>query len=732
MKGKLIFVSNRLPVTAEKKKGKISFKQSVGGLATGLSSFHQSGESLWIGWGGEARESFSTDEYERIKTVLSQNYKSYPVSLTRNDIKQFYHGFCNKTIWPLFHYFPNHTVYDPVLWEAYRRVNIKYCEAVVENADSDDTIWVHDYQLLLLPKLTREKLPKAKIGFFLHIPFPSFEIFRLLPWRKEILEGLLGADLVGFHTYDYVRHFLSSVRRLLGYEHTLGQVQTLRSLVKTDVFPMGIDYEKYANAYREPKVEREIERVRKKLGGHKVIISIDRLDYTKGILQRLEAFDHFLRTNPDCQGNVTLVLVAVPSRTGVETYMRLKKELDEQVGKLNGKYGNIGWMPVWYLYRSLPFHTLSALYHLADVALVTPLRDGMNLIAKEYIAAKGNKGGVLILSGMAGAVHELSESLVVNPHNTEQVSYALKQALMMPPEEQVGANKKMQDRIRRYDINRWAEDFIGRLEAAHEGQNKLYVRKLTSASKKKIVYDYCHSSRRLFLLDYDGTLTQFVENPDKAKPDIKLLSLLNRLVENVRNEIVIISGRDRESLSRWFKSMSVSLVAEHGVWIKERGKEWIPIRHLRDDWKDSIRPVFEVFMDRTPGSFIEEKDYSLVWHYRMADPDLASVRVVELRETLLNLTENLNVGILDGSKVIEVKTAGINKGTAVLHWLSKRECDFILAVGDDVTDENTFEVLPPEAYSVKVGLEMTKARYSVLDVQSVLALIDELSRAKEA
>jgi trehalose 6-phosphate synthase/phosphatase len=333
---------------------------------------------------------------------------------------------------------------------------------------------------------------------------------------------------------------------------------------------------------------------------------------------------------------------------------------------------------------------------------------------------------------MAGAVHELSEALVVNPHNTEQVSFALKQALMMPPEEQKGANRKMQDRIRRYDINRWAEDFLERLEAAHEAQDKLYARKLTSASRKKIVYDYCYSSRRLFLLDYDGTLTRFVEKPEKAKPDPKLLSLLNRLAEIDRNEIVIISGRDRESLSRWFESMPVSLVAEHGVWIKERGEKWMPIRHLRDDWKESIRSLFEVFMDRTPGSFIEEKNYSLVWHYRTADPDLASVRVVELRETLLNLTENLNVGILEGSKVIEVKTAGINKGTAGLHWLSKAGWDFILAVGDDVTDENTFEVLPPEAYSVKVGLEMTKARYSVLDVQSVLTLLDELAGVKEA
>ncbi len=727
MEGKLHFVSNRLPVTLEKKMGNIKYKQSMGGLATGLGSFYQSYDSLWTGWCGIPQENISHDERKDIKTTLMNEYKCYPVFLTRSDVKMFYHGFCNKTIWPLFHYFPNYTVYEKDLWESYKRVNRKFCDAVLQKAEPEGTIWVHDYQLLLLPGLLREKLPKAKIGFFLHIPFPSFEIFRLLPWRREILEGLLGADLVGFHTYDYVRHFLSSVRRLLGFEHTLGQITTENRVIRAEVFPMGIDFEKYRNAYNDEKVQKEIKRIQKKLGGRRAILSVDRLDYSKGILQRLKAFDHFLRTNPGYQDKVTLILVAVPSRTGVDTYMQLKREIDEHIGRINGKYGNIGWMPVWYLYRSLPFHTLTALYNLADVALVTPLRDGMNLIAKEYIASRGNKGGSLILSGMAGAVHELSEAVIVNPHNMEQVSSALKETLEMPVQEQIKINTEMQARLMRYNVVRWAHDFIESLDSVHEYQEQLYERKMTLTIKNKLIEDYNKASRRLLFLDYDGTLVPFSGKPEKAKPDEEIMSLLGNIVNEDKNEVVIVSGRDKETLMNWFGHMSVGLVSEHGIWIKDKNSDWSEIEPLREEWKEAIRPVFEIYMDRTPGSLIEEKNYSIVWHYRMADPDLAAVRVNEMREVLLNLTENLNLGIIEGNKVIEVKTAGINKGSAALHWLLKANWDFILAIGDDVTDEDAFDVLPPDAYSIKVGLGMTKARFNVLDVKIARTLLNDIA-----
>ena len=710
---KFVFVSNRLPVTVEKKGKRLTFKQSVGGLATGLMSFYQSYESIWIGWDGMAVESLRPDEQEELRKTLHDEYRSHAVPLTRNDIKLYYHGFSNKTIWPLFHYFPTYTIYDRHLWEAYQRVNDKFCDEVVKVAEKDDVIWIHDYQLMLLPQLVRERLPGIQIGFFLHIPFPSFEVFRLLPWRRDVLSGLLGADLIGFHTFDYVRHFLSSVRRLLGFEIILGGIQSETRYVKADVFPMGIDYKKYAQAYMQPKVKKEIIRIRNRIGDRKLILSVDRLDYSKGILERLDAFDQFLKYHPQYQNRVTLVLVAVPSRTSVEAYMQLKRELDEKVGRLNGQYGSIDWVPVWYLYRSLPFHTLAALYNVADVGLVTPLRDGMNLIAKEFIASRGDRGGVLVLSGMAGAVHELSEALIVNPHNREQVAESLKEALEMDREEQQRANGLMQERIKRYNVERWAQDFIEVLSTVREQQKKLAVRMLSSAVKRKMMSDYCSSARRLLLLDYDGTLTPFFPQPGKARPDEELLGLLGRLGEDSKNELVISSGREPDVVKTWFENVPAGLVAEHGAWLKEKGSQWYETEPPKGEWQETIKPVLQLFTDRTPGSLLEEKSHSLVWHYRTADPDLASLRVVELREALLNL--------------IEVKSAGVDKGSAALRWYSRDRWDFILAVGDDDTDEPLFEVLPPNAYSIRVGMGVSKARYNVPKVQSVLDLLGELA-----
>jgi len=727
---KVIFVSNRLPVTIEKKKGGFNFRQSVGGLATGLVSFYKSYNSMWVGWSGVTRDAIGPDERANVEATLKKEYRNYPVFLTKTDIKLFYYGFCNKTIWPLFHYFPNYTVYDAKYWDAYKKVNEVFLNAIEEHAGPEDTIWVHDYHLMLLPGLLREKFPSSKIGFFLHIPFPSFEIFRLLPWRKEIAEGLLGADLIGFHTYDYARHFLSSVRRILGHEHTFGQILTSNRAIKVDAFPMGIDYERYSQASETKEVEREIEKIRKKVGDNRIILSVDRLDYTKGIIQRLEAFDHFLHTYPKYREKVTLILVAVPSRTGVETYMLLKKELDELIGKINGEHGTIGWVPVWYLYKFLPFHILTALYYMADVALVTPIRDEMNLIAKEYIAAKNNKEGVLILSGMAGAVHELGESIIVNPNNKEQVASAMDEALRMPVEEQVERNTPMHKRIERYNVITWAHDFFDKLQAIHEYQKQLNERRLTATVKKKIIEDFKRAKTRIIFLDYDGTLTPYSARPEKARPEEELLSILKSLSKDPKNEVAIISERDKKTLEEWFGGLKLNLLAEHGMWIKEKKGDWTSVEVLTGEWKEELRPIIENYMDRTPGSFIEEKEYSLAWHYRKADPDLAYVRVNELKETLLHLTENLNLGIVEGKKVIEIKNAEINKGRAVQNWLQNTKWDFVLAIGDDVTDEDLFAVLSDPAYTLKVGLGLTQAKYNIRAVKEVRELLHEFIRSK--
>jgi trehalose 6-phosphate synthase/phosphatase len=727
MKKRIVIVSNRLPVTIEKKKGDFKYKQSVGGLATGLGSFYRSYHSIWAGWCGLTGESVNEEEKSAIQDVLVNRYNCVSLFLTKTEVKMFYHGFCNKTIWPLFHYFTNYTSFDKSLWESYRKVNEKFYRAVKDIVLDDDIIWIQDYQLMLLPQLLRAKFPRISIGFFLHIPFPSFEIFRLLPWRTEILEGLMGADVVGFHTYDYVRHFLSSVRRLLGYEHTMGQIYTSDHIVRADAFPMGIDFQRYASAPENVKVKKEIKKIRDQVGKSKVILSVDRLDYTKGIIERLMAYERFLSDNPDYEGKVTLILVVVPSRTGVETYMRIKEELDKLIGRINGEHGRIGWVPVLYLYKSLPFHVLTALYCTADVALITPLRDGMNLIAKEYVAAKTSCTGVLVLSGMAGAAQELGEALIVNPNNLEQVVGALKTALEMPEEEQIERINIMQKRIESYNIRRWAGDFIERLSSVHDSQEMFYERMLTPALKEKLLKDYGEAENRLILMAYDGTLKHFSDRPGRAKPDREISDLLKRLVEDPCNETVITSGRKKEILTEWFGHLNINLVAEHGVWIREKGDEWGEIEPLVQEWKDEIRPILQLYADRTPGTFIEEKDYSLGWHYRRADPDLVSVRINELKETILNLIVNLNLSILEGNKVLEVKNSEINKGRAVLNWLSREKWNFILAFGDDVTDEDLFNVLPEISYSFKVGLGVSQAKYNVAGVYEVRALLHELS-----
>lgn len=721
---KLIIASNRLPVTITRRKGKFKVQASTGGLVTALGGLEKSQRHVWIGWPGISMSPSNPDAKD-IETLLKpENY--HPVFLSRHDIDDYYHGFCNETIWPLFHYFVQFALYEKDYWKAYKRVNEAFCDEIMEIADPEDIIWIHDYHLMVLPKLLKEKLPGAKIGFFLHIPFPSSEIFRLIPWCKDILEGLLGADLIGFHIFDYVRHFLESVRRVLGYEHALGQITVDSRAVEVDAFPMGVDYEKFSNAFHNPDVQKRIRSLRKEIGeGFKVILSIDRLDYTKGIPQRLEAFDLFLKRNPAYKGKAILIMVAVPSRTEVRRYKILKQQVDNLVGDINGRHGKIGWIPIWYLYRSFEFNDLAALYAISDVIFVTPLRDGMNLIAKEYVATKNNGTGVLILGEMAGTAKELTEAIIINPNDVEATADSLKLSLEMLPDEMASRMETMRLRLKRYDVRRWASDFMRKLDQITDVQKQMKSRVLSSDFRKKITEDYSGAQNRLFLLDYDGTLMPFNENPERVEPDHELVETLTSLFSKQNNQLVIISGRDRRTLERWVDKFTHGLVAEHGVWIKD--KEWRTIQDLSDEWKKDIRPILETYVDSTPGSFIEEKDYSLVWHFRKVDPALATVRVGELKDILLHITGSLNLGVLEGNKVIEIKNTEVNKGRAARHWLSEGKWDFILSIGDDSTDEDIFEALPDWAYSIKVGLGPSKARFTIPSLIEVRELLKELA-----
>lgn len=721
---KTIIVSNRLPVSITKENDQIVSKPSAGGLATGLGSIYKSGDNIWLGWPGIFP---STPEEETIVKDVLKKDSMRPVFLTKKDIKLYYEGFSNSTIWPQFHYFSQHTEYNDSYWNAFVEVNEKFCNEILTYANDGDVIWVHDYQLFLLPKMLREKLPNASIGYFHHIPFPSYEIFRMLPWRQELLEGVLGADMIGYHTYDDMRHFLSAVSRIIGPDHEMGHLKYGDRIITVDAIPMGIDYEKFEKAAISKETQKEIKGFYGSMVTDKLMLSIDRLDYSKGIPARLKALDKFLEQHPEFQGKVSLILLVVPSRDTVSSYAHLKDEIELLVGRINGKYSMMNWTPIHYFYRSLPLSKLSALYSMSDVALVTPLRDGMNLVCKEFIASKLDKTGVLILSEMAGAAKELSEAIIINPNDQNALVKAMHQALTMPEEEQNKRIGEMQEKLKRYNIHRWVEVFMHLLNETKEKQKDIKSRLLNVNTRKNLLTEYNNSDKRLILLDYDGTLAHFHTDPAAAKPDKELLDIMANLSANPKNHVVVISGRDRHSLQKWLGQFPIDFIAEHGVWFKENGKDWEMIDDVRLDWKDEIRPILDLYVDRTPGSLIEEKDYSLVWHFRKADPEFGEMRARELVSNLQYLTGNMDIQILEGNKVIEIKNAGVNKGRAAMRWLNKDNWNFIFAAGDDWTDEDTFHVLPKTAYSLKVGTASTEARYNIPGVDQVRALLKDFS-----
>lgn len=719
-----IIVSNRLPVKVQKdNKGELQYKPSEGGLATGLGSIYKEGDNVWVGWPGLY---FQDEDNKKEATDRLKDENMWPVFLTENEIKLYYEGFSNETLWPTFHYFNQYALYKKSYWLEYQKVNQKFCDEVVAVANPDDTIWVHDYQLMLLPDMIRQKLPDASIGFFLHIPFPSFEVFRLLPWRRELLDGVLGSDLIGFHTYDDMRHFLSSVSRInfIGNHH--GQIMRDRRTIVVDSFPIGIDYDKYAASAASPTtLSREV-KFRTSLGDQKLMLSIDRLDYSKGIPARLQIFDIFLSKHPEYQGKVSLLMIVVPSRDNVEKYKHLKEEVDLLVGRINGKYGSMNWTPIHYFYRSFPLEDLSAFYRMADVALVTPMRDGMNLVCKEFIASKLDKHGVLILSEMAGASKELSEAIIVNPNDKHQVVDAIYEALTMPEEEQEVHMNYMQDTLRKFSIHHWVKLFLDRLTVVKDKQKQMATKVMDASMKTKLLKDFEESKERLLFLDYDGTLVPFNSDPQKAKPDQQLLDIISALTAMENTNVIVISGRDKNTLQNWLGHFDVEFVGEHGVWVRMRGKEWKTIDTLDGTWKEEIRPILEMYCDKTPRSFIEEKDYSLVWHYRKVETGLGELRAREIISHLKYLSVNMNLQVLEGNKVVEIKNLEVNKGKASSRWIEKSKADFIMAIGDDWTDEDTFKAMPKHAYTIKVGDLRSGARFSVRDHLAVRDLLEKM------
>lgn len=715
----------------------MSLGPSAGGLVSALGAYlarrkeeaAELSEYLWVGWPGN---SIAEADQPMVRRCLRTEHGCDPVFLATDVMDKFYLGFCNKTVWPLFHYFPTLTVYEEEMWEVYEAVNRQFCEVIAQLAQPDDVIWIHDYHFMLLPAMLRERCPNNSIGFFLHIPFPAYEVFRMLPrkWAAGLVEGLLGSDVVGFHTVDYVRHFLTAVLRLTGYQHQIGRLMYQGREVRVDAFPIGIDFEKYHDTACLPKIRREAELIRRKLVQQKAILSVDRLDYTKGIAKRLRAYELFLERHSEWHQEVIMLLLVVPSRIGVDRYQDMRREIDELVGRINGRFGDIGWAPIAYLYKNLGLQALSSLYSAADVALVTPLRDGMNLVAKEFVASRTQDDGVLILSEMAGAARELPEALIINPNSREEMAEAIHQALVMPASEQAERIRTMRDNVRRYDVHRWGWLFLHALQNLSTANQLTADKRLTEEKMTSLVRQFALTNRRALIFDYDGTLVPLARTPDQAVPGEYLLRLLRALTADQRNDVTIVSGRPREFLQQHFGDLRSTLVAEHGAWLKRRGGIWRKRVFPDDTWKQRIVPLLEYYVERLPASFLEEKECSVAWHYRLSDAESADFMAQELKFELSNLLLQTNMEVLEGNKVLEVRAKAANKGSAVLAALDDGNYELILAAGDDWTDEDMFQVLPGTAMTIRVGVRPTAANYLLEEQHELITLLEKILMAE--
>jgi trehalose 6-phosphate synthase/phosphatase len=720
---RLVIVSNRLPITTKIDGDQITFSQASGGVATGLRGCHERSGGLWIGWPG-----LTSRVSKAHRTMLDRQLgerRIVALYLTRQEVKEYYEDFSNGVLWPIFHYLVDRVPLGPSAWESYRRVNERFAQMVVDQYQPGDMIWVHDYQLLLVPGLLRQRLPEARIGFFLHIPFPAAEVFRIMPWRREILESLLGADLVGFHTYSYMQHFATALADLAGLEPEDGRVWLDDREVRFGVFPMGIDAETFRQLANSPAVEEELRAIKIDAGDRTLLLGVDRLDYTKGLPRRMLALEALLQADPDRRDHIRLIQVAVPSRDEVPSYQEFRREIEGLIGRINGTYGTVTSVPIHYLHQSITPERLIALYRAANVMLVTPLRDGMNLVAKEYVASRVDDDGVLVLSEFAGASEELHEAVFVNAYDVRDLTTKITEALALEPEERATRMRAMRRQVMSHDVHRWANDFIHALESEPEPRR----RPTPEAALKDALATMRAASTLAILLDYDGTLAPIAPTPDQAMPDSPLLNLISALGQRPNTTVEILSGRTRDQVEAWFGALPVALSAEDGIWFRAapNGAWECSIDPSGLGWLSEVRSILEEFTSTTPGAFIEEKTASIAWHYRRAARGFGQMQARELRVRLSQAMAGRPVDVVEGKKVLEVRPRGVNKAAVVQRLLSQEPSPALIAAfGDDRTDEELFAALPPAAITLHIGPGASLAAQRLRDPAAARAFLASL------
>ncbi|CAI9784295.1 unnamed protein product [Fraxinus pennsylvanica] len=737
---RLLVVANRLPVSAVRRsEDSWSLDISAGGLVSALLGMKEF-EARWIGWAGvnvpdEIGQKTLTKELAEMRCI--------PVFLDEEIVHQYYNGYCNNILWPLFHYLglPQEdrlatTRNFQSQFAAYKKANQMFADVVNNHYEEGDVVWCHDYHLMFLPKCLKEYNSKMKVGWFLHTPFPSFEIHRTLPSRTELLRAVLAADLVGFHTYDYARHFISACTRILGLEGTPEGVENQGKLTRVAVFPIGIDSDRFIRALEVPQVQEHIRELKKRFAGRKVMLGVDRLDMIKGIPQKILAFEKFLEENPYWRDKVVLLQIAVPTRTDVPEYQKLTSQVHEIVGCTNGRFGTLSAVPIHHLDRSLDFHALCALYSVTDVALVTSLRDGMNLVSHEFVACQDSKRGVLILSEFAGAAQSLGAgAILVNPWNISEVAAAIGQALNMPVEEREQRHRHNFDHVTNHTAQQWVKFFVSELNNTVIEVQKRIRQVPPQLVFRDAIQSYLQSNNRLLILGFNATLTEPVDNLGRRGGDqIKEMDLklhpelkgpLTKLCSDPNTTIVVLSGSDRSVLDDNFGEYNMWLAAGNGMFLRSTRGAWMTTmpEHLSMDWVDSVKHVFKYFTERTPRSCCERRETSLVWNYKYADVEFGRLQARDMLQHLrTGPMYNSSVDVVQGSRSVEVRANGVTKGAAIIHILgeivhSKAICipiDCVLCIGHFLLkDEDVYTFFEPELPPDTIGMPRTRATDAV-------------------
>lgn len=727
-KSKTIFISNRLPFSIKPKTGQL--QRGSGGLVSALLGVRLDEPFYWLGFETDPE---LAEQLRRKSPQVNENLRLHPVVLEKKLYDSYYDRFCNDVLWPLFHYEGQHVFFRKDDWASYERANRQMADEILNIAGPKDTVWIHDFHFMLLPEMLKKENPSLKVGFFLHTPFPSSEIIRQLPVREQIMRAMTRCDLIGFHEHSYLRHFSVSLKAILGVDSSIFKADLGDHTLHLGVYPISIDTEEMKAKAASPAVTDLVEKFRDRIRSKFLILGVDRLDYSKGLELKLKGFRRMLQKYPELRGQVSLLQVAVPTRTKVPSYIRLKKEIDQLVGTINGEFGQPGYTPVNYIFNSVSENELLALYRRSECVLITSKRDGMNLVAMEYAVCQAMETpGSIVLSEFVGAASVLGQAVFINPWDEDSIADALFQVYHMPLDEKQERLQGLHDILSKYSATQWARSFLHDLESGRRERRKYPT--LTLRPEHLDVYTEVfeplrRAAKRTLILDYDGTLVSLQKRPEAAV----IPESYRQLLRGMRRDfaVYIVSGRSRQFLDEQFPAGDFHLVAEHGAYYREPGGEWQNrISSDISSWFSEAKRVMCEYTERVPLSFVEVKDAALVWHFRQSPGDFAEYQSRKLDDELQTCLANQPVSVTMGSKIIEAKAVECNKGNFV-RWLKETsdKDQVYVCIGDDRTDEDMFRVFDGDGLTIKVGPDATAAHYRVPHQQDVEKILRYLLRS---